>query len=59
MGDAEVEDQTLAASLVSEVVVYLHVTALLACAASDPLLCANSVSNSAKQGSKERDHPVV
>jgi hypothetical protein len=36
MGDAEVEDQTLAASLVSEVVVDLNVTALLACAASDP-----------------------
>ena len=59
MGDAEVEDQAPAARLVSQIAADLHVTAPLACAGRDPVLCPNCVSSRAKQGSKDRDHPVV
>jgi len=52
MCNAEVEDQDLAASLVSQVVVELHVAAPLASACRDSLLGADRVSSRAEESAK-------
>jgi hypothetical protein len=59
MRDAEVEDQTPAASLVSQVVAKLHVAAQLARACRDSVLGADLVSSRAEERAKGRYHPVV
>jgi hypothetical protein len=59
MGDAEVEDQAPAASLVSQVVPKLHVAAPLARACRDSVLGADRVSSRAEERPKDRHHPVV
>ena len=43
VGDAEVEDQAPAASLVLQVVLDLHVAAPLACACRDSIFCVATV----------------
>jgi hypothetical protein len=57
--DAEVEDQALAASLVSQVVPNLHVAAPLARGGRDSMLGADRVSSRAEERGKGPHHPVV
>jgi hypothetical protein len=59
MGDADVEDQARAASLVPYVIADLHVTALLARACRNAMLDADRVSRCPEERAKGRHHQVV
>ena len=59
MGDAEVEDQVSAASLVPQVISDLHFRAPLARACRNAMLGADRVSRCPEERAKGRHHPVV